>query len=437
MAQANGILASDAASSAAVDDSVYDKVTRRIVPLLFMCYVVAYLDRVNVGFAKIQMLTDLKFSETVYGLGAGIFFLGYFLFEVPSNILLHRVGARLWIARVMITWSIVSAATLFVKTPTMFYVLRFVLGLAEAGLFPGVILYLTYWYPARRRANILALFITGIPVAGLVGAPLSGWIMNSATGAHNLAGWQWLFLIEAVPSLVMGIVVLLFLDNSVEKARWLSADEKALLARNLADDREGVQSHRTRDGFTNPRVWLMCVLYFFIMMGLYGVGFYLPTLIKNTGVSNPLSVGLLTALPYAVAVVAMLLVSRHSDARRERRWHITVPALAGTLGWIASAAFMHEAMLATIALTVATAAVLVTMTQFWVLPTAMLTGAAAASGIAVINSVGNLAGFVSPYLIGGIIDATHSTLLAVVALAVSMLVVGALALTLPKRLVNR
>jgi MFS family permease len=437
MAQANGILASGAVSSAAVDDSVYDKVTRRIVPLLFMCYVVAYLDRVNVGFAKIQMLADLKFSETVYGLGAGIFFLGYFLFEVPSNILLHRVGARLWIARVMITWSIVSAATLFVKTPTMFYVLRFVLGLAEAGLFPGVILYLTYWYPARRRANILALFITGIPVAGLVGAPLSGWIMNSATGAHNLAGWQWLFLIEAIPSLVMGIVVLLFLDNSVEKARWLSADEKALLARNLADDREGVQSHRTRDGFTNPRVWLMCVLYFFIMMGLYGVGFYLPTLIKNTGVSNPLSVGLLTALPYAVAVVAMLLVSRHSDARRERRWHITIPALAGTLGWIASAAFMHEAMLATIALTVATAAVLVTMTQFWVLPTAMLTGAAAASGIAVINSVGNLAGFVSPYLIGGIIDATHSTLLAVVALAVSMLVVGALALTLPKRLVNR
>jgi MFS family permease len=437
MAQANGILASGAVSSAAVDDSVYDKVTRRIVPLLFMCYVVAYLDRVNVGFAKIQMLADLKFSETVYGLGAGIFFLGYFLFEVPSNILLHRVGARLWIARVMITWSIVSAATLFVKTPTMFYVLRFVLGLAEAGLFPGVILYLTYWYPARRRANILALFITGIPVAGLVGAPLSGWIMNSASGAHNLAGWQWLFLIEAIPSLVMGIVVLLFLDNSVEKARWLSADEKALLARNLADDREGVQSHRTRDGFTNPRVWLMCVLYFFIMMGLYGVGFYLPTLIKNTGVSNPLSVGLLTALPYAVAVVAMLMVSRHSDARRERRWHITIPALAGTLGWIASAAFMHEAMLATIALTVATAAVLVTMTQFWVLPTAMLTGAAAASGIAVINSVGNLAGFVSPYLIGGIIDATHSTLLAVVALAVSMLAVGALALTLPKRLVNR
>jgi MFS family permease len=437
MVRANGILASDAASSAMDDDSIYEKVTRRIVPLLFMCYVVAYLDRVNVGFAKIQMLADLKFSETVYGLGAGIFFLGYFLFEVPSNILLHRVGARLWIARVMITWSIVSAVTLFVKTPTMFYALRFVLGLAEAGLFPGVILYLTYWYPARRRANILALFITGIPIAGVVGAPLSGWIMNSVSGAHNLAGWQWLFLIEAIPSLVMGIVVLLFLDNNVESARWLSANEKALLARNLADDRQGVRSHRTRDGFTNPRVWLMCMLYFFNMMGLYGVGFYLPTLIRNTGVSNPLSVGLLTALPYAVAVVAMLLVSRHSDAHQERRWHITIPALAGTLGWIASAVFMHEAMLATIALTVATAAVLVTMTQFWVLPTAMLTGAAAASGIAVINSVGNLAGFVSPYLIGGIIDATHSTLLAVIALAISMSLVGALALTLPKRMVNR
>lgn len=437
MVGTNGAFASDAAPSAEADDSIYEKVTRRIVPLLFMCYVVAYLDRVNVGFAKIQMLADLKFSETVYGLGAGIFFLGYFLFEVPSNLLLHRVGARLWIARVMITWSIVSAATIFVKTPAMFYAMRFVLGLAEAGLFPGVILYLTYWYPARRRANMLALFITGIPVAGLVGAPLSGWIMNSASGAHHLAGWQWLFLIEAIPSLVMGFVVLLFLDNSVEKARWLTADEKALLARNLADDSKGVQSHRARDGFANPRVWLMCVLYFFNMMGLYGVGFYLPTLIKNTGVSNPLSVGLLTALPYAVAVVAMLMVSRHSDARRERRWHITIPAMAGALGWIASAVFMHQPMLATIALTVATAAVLVTMTQFWVLPTAMLTGAAAASGIAVINSVGNLAGFVSPYLIGGIIDATHSTVLAVVALTISMLMVGVLALTLPKRLVNR
>ena len=437
MAQASGILASDAALPAARDDSTYKKVTRRIVPLLFMCYVVAYLDRVNVGFAKIQMLADLKFSETTYGLGAGIFFLGYFLFEVPSNILLHRVGARLWIARVMITWSIVSAATLFVKTPTMFYALRFVLGLAEAGLFPGVILYLTYWYPARRRANILALFITGIPVAGLVGAPLSGWIMNSASGAHSLAGWQWLFLIEAVPSLVMGIVVLLYLDHSVESADWLSADEKALLAWYLLVDRQGAQSHRMRDGFTNPRVWLMCVLYFFIMMGLYGVGFYLPTLIRNTGVSNSLSVGLLTALPYAVAVVAMLIVSRHSDARGERRWHITIPAVTGAVGWIASAVFMHEAMLATIALTVATAAVLVAMTQFWVLPTAMLTGAAAASGIAVINSLGNLAGFVSPYLIGGIIDRTHSTVLAVVALAISMLVVGALALALPKRMVNR
>ena len=437
MVRANGILVSDSASSTVSDDSIYEKVTRRIVPLLFMCYVVAYLDRVNVGFAKIQMLADLKFSETVYGLGAGIFFLGYFLFEVPSNILLHRVGARLWIARVMITWSIVSAATLFVKTPTMFYALRFVLGLAEAGLFPGVILYLTYWYPAQRRASILALFITGIPIAGVVGAPLSGWIMNSVSGARHLAGWQWLFLIEAIPSLVMGIVVLVYLDNNVESARWLTTNEKALLARNLADDRQGAQSHRMRDGFINPSVWLMCVLYFFIMMGLYGVGFYLPTLIRNTGVSNPLSVGLLTALPYAVAVVAMLLVSRHSDARRERRWHITIPALTGTLGWIASAVFMHEAMLATISLTVATAAVLVTMTQFWVLPTTMLTGAAAASGIAVINSLGNLAGFVSPYLIGGIIDATHSTLLAVVALAISMFVVGALALTLPKRMVNR
>lgn len=256
---------------------VYAKVTWRLIPFLFLCYVAAYLDRVNVGFAKLQMLGDLQFSETVYGLGAGIFFIGYFLFEVPSNIILHKVGARVWIARVMLTWAIISGAMMFVTTPLMFYTLRFLLGVAEAGLFPGVILYLTYWYPAERRGKVIALFMTGIPVAGVVGGPLSGWIMQAMGGLYGLAGWQWLFLIEAIPSVVMGVAVLFYLDNGIEGARWLSAGEKALLARNVAEDQKGVQSHRLRDGFTNPRVWLLSGIYFCFIMGLYGIGFWLPT----------------------------------------------------------------------------------------------------------------------------------------------------------------
>ncbi len=416
---------------------VYRKVTWRLVPFLFACYVAAYLDRVNVGFAKLQMLNDLKFSETIYGLGAGIFFIGYFLFEVPSNMILHKVGARVWIARVMISWALISAAMMFVTSPTVFYVLRFLLGVAEAGLFPGVILYLTYWYPSERRGGIIAMFMTGIPIAGLIGGPLSGWIMNAFNGMHGLAGWQWLFLIEALPSLVLGFCVLAYLDNGIAKAKWLSADEKALLQRNIAADASTVTAHRFRDGFTSGWVWLLSGIYFFFIMGLYGVGFWLPTLIKGAGVSDPLQIGLLTMLPYGAAAAAMIAVGRMSDAARERRWHIVIPGLVGAAGWLVSIWFSKDLVIAEAALTVATIGVLVTLAQFWCLPTAVLAGAAAATGIAVINSVGNLAGFVSPYLIGWIIDATKSTSLGVYTLAACLAIGSVLALTMPKRLVNR
>ena len=416
---------------------VYRKVTWRLVPFLFACYVAAYLDRVNVGFAKLQMLSDLQFSETVYGLGAGIFFIGYFVFEVPSNMILHKVGARIWIARVMLSWAVISAAMMFVTSPTWFYVLRFLLGLAEAGLFPGVILYLTYWYPSERRGGIIAMFMTGIPIAGLVGGPLSGWIMNAFAGMGGLAGWQWLFLIEALPSLVLGFCVFACLDDGIQKAKWLSADEKALLARNVAADGANVTAHRFRDGFTSGWVWLLCGIYFFFIMGLYGVGFWLPTLIKGAGVADPLKIGLLTMLPYGAAAVAMVTVGRMSDAARERRWHITVPGLLGVVGWLVSIRFSTDLIIAEAALTVATIGVLVTLAQFWCLPTAILAGAAAATGIAVINSVGNRAGFESPYLIGWIIDTTKSTSLGVYTLAACLALGSLLALTVPKRLVNR
>ncbi|MGI4811325.1 MAG: MFS transporter [Janthinobacterium lividum] len=420
-----------------LEDRLYRKVTWRIIPLLFACYVAAYLDRVNVGFAKLQMLGDLGFSETVYGLGAGIFFIGYFLFEVPSNIILHRVGARVWIARVMVSWAVISASMVFVHSATVFYVLRFLLGVAEAGLFPGVILYLTYWYPASRRGSIIALFMTGIPIAGVIGGPLSGWILGAMSGVQGFAGWQWMFLIEAIPSLVLGAVVLLKLDNGITKATWLTEGEKSVLQQNVNRDDASATSHALKDGFTSPRVWQLCAIYFFFIMGLYGVGFWLPTLIKGAGVSSPLTIGFLTVLPYAAAAVGMVVCGRLSDAARERRWHIVVPGAIGAAGWLVSIWFAHDVVVAEIALTVATTGVLVTLAQFWCLPTAVLAGAAAASGIAVINSVGNLAGFVSPYAIGWIIDATHSTSLGVYTLAGCLLVGSLLCLTMPARLVNR
>ena len=244
----------DAVAQASAEDRTYAKVTWRLIPFLFLCYVFAYLDRVNVGFAKLQMLADLKFSETIYGLGAGIFFIGYFIFEVPSNIALHRFGARKWIARIMLSWGVLSGMMIFVSTPTAFYVLRFLLGIAEAGFFPGIILYLTYWYPSSRRAKITAMFMTGIPIAGVIGGPLSGRILNSFSGVHGMAGWRWLFLLEALPSVIGGIVVFMYLDDKITSAKWLSAEEKDLLQKGLANETEHKEVHSAKGAFTNRRV---------------------------------------------------------------------------------------------------------------------------------------------------------------------------------------
>jgi MFS family permease len=420
-----------------VVDRLHARVTRRVIPLLFLCYVAAYLDRVNVGFAKLQMLTDLRFSETVYGLGAGIFFIGYFLFEVPSNIILHKIGARLWIARVMLTWAVISAAMVFVTTPTLWYILRFLLGVAEAGFFPGVILYLTYWYPAARRAGIVALFMTGIPIAGVIGGPISGSILNGMAGVYGLAGWQWLFLIEALPSLVLGVAILAYLDNGIAAARWLTAEEKDLLTRQMAADQNEVAAHSLLEGFTTPRVWLMSAIYFCLIAGLYGAGFWLPTLIERTGVESPFAIGMLTVVPNAAATVAMVVISRRSDAARERRWHLVTPALIGALGWVLTVLYGANTAIALGGMTLAMIGVTTSIAQFWCLPTAMLAGAAAATGIALINSIGNLAGFASPWVIGWITDRTHSTDLGVYALAASMCLGSLLVLTLPRRIVNR
>ena len=276
-----------AASQKIIDDAVYRKVTWRIIPFLMLCYIVAYLDRVNVGFAKLQMLADLQFSETVYGLGAGVFFLGYFLFEVPSNVMLHKIGARVWIARIMITWAIISGAFMFVTTPTQFYIMRFLLGIAEAGFFPGIILYLTYWYPSERRARMVCTFMAAIPVAGLIGGPLSGWIMETFAGWHGYAGWQWMFVLEAIPAALMGVAVLLYLDNSIRAAKWLTEDEKVILEQRIATEAQGKVSHPSiRAMFADPRIWLMALIYFCCVMGQYSLTFWLPSLIKAAGVTG-------------------------------------------------------------------------------------------------------------------------------------------------------
>jgi D-galactonate transporter len=419
------------------ESRLYARVTRRLIPLLFACYVAAFLDRVNIGFAKLQMLGDLRFSETVYGFGAGIFFIGYFLFEIPSNIMLHRVGARLWIARVMLTWAVVSASMLFVTSSTGFYILRFLLGVAEAGFFPGVILYLTYWYPSDRRARVLALFMTGIPVAGVIGGPTSGWILKGMAGVHGLAGWQWLFLLEALPSLVLGVAVLLYLDDGIVNARWLAADEKEILAGRIAEDQQQISTHSLWDGFTNARVWFLSVVYFCLIAGLYGAGFWLPTLIRRTGVESPLAIGVLTVLPNAVAAVAMVTISRRSDRARERRWHLIVPALVGAAGWIVTVRFGQNTAIALSGMSFAMAGVTTSLAQFWCLPTAILAGAAAATGIALINSIGNLAGFLGPSVIGWLVDRTGSTDAGIYALAGVMAVGSMLVLTIPARTVNR
>jgi D-galactonate transporter len=389
------------------EDAVYAKVAWRIVPLMFLCYIAAYLDRVNVGFAKLQMQSDVAgLSDTVYGLGAGIFFFGYFFFEVPSNILLEKFGARFWIARIMITWGIISSAMLFVNSPWMFYLLRFLLGLAEAGFFPGIILYLTYWFPSRRRGRMVAFFMTAIALTGVVGGPLSGWILHQFNGVANLKGWQMLFLVEGIPSILIGLCIPVILEDGIHTARWLSDSEKAFLRQNLKDE----EFHKTHLSlgriFVDPRVLLFCLVYFCCAFGLYGTGFWIPQLIKNTGVSDPLYIGLLTAIPYGFGAIAMVLFGHSSDHSGERRWHFAIAAFLGAAGIVISNLFRANTMIAMIGLTIATMGILATFPIFWPMPTAVLAGTAAAAGIAWINSVGNLAGFFGPSIVGIVTDLT-------------------------------
>lgn len=412
-----------------LERKVLNKVTWHLIPLLFALYIIAYLDRVNVGFAALQMNPDLSFSPTIYGIGSGIFFLGYFLFEIPSNLILERIGARVWIARIVITWGIIAAAMMFVKTPLSFYLLRFCLGIAEAGFFPGIILYLTYWFPTVHRAKTVALFMTATAIAGVVGSPVSG-LLLTLHGIMGLAGWQWLFLLEGLPAIFLGFVALRYLCDRPEQAEWLEPEELLWLQERLQSEYE----HKTRrksytlpQALVNPKVWLLSLIYFTLVIGVYGISFWLPQIVKGfSGLSN-LWVGFISGIPYLVGASGMIFIGSHSDKTGERYAHVAIPAFIGAFGLVLSAYF-HDSITALVTLSVAALGIWGALGPFWALPTAFLTGTAAAGSYALINSVGNLGGFVGPYVIGTLKDATHSFTSGLLVLAAALLVGGILTL---------
>lgn len=442
MAKCKGIRMMDTVFSSEVDTTVrksaYRKIAFRLMPFLMLCYFCAYLDRVNVGFAKLQMMSDLQFSEAVYGLGAGIFFIGYFLCEVPSNIVLHKVGARRWIARIMITWGILSGCFAFVQTEWQFYTLRFLLGVAEAGLAPGLLLYLTYWFPSYRRARMTVLWFIAIPISGMIGGPLSGLIMDRMSGVHGWFGWQWMFVIEAIPTVLVGLLVLAVLKDSVQDANWLTQDEKNLVKQELAQDNQHKEGHASvKEFIADKRLWLLAGIYFCVVMGQYAITFWLPTLIRNSGISDNWHIGLLTSLPYMCAIVVMILAGRSGDHFQERRWHLIIPMCAGALALTFATLFASNLTLSLICLCIAASGVLTASSLFWMLPTNFLGGVSAAAGIAAVNSFANFAGFCSPYLIGWITTNTGSNAIGMFLITAVLIFGASLVLRVPAKLVNR
>ena len=424
-------------SQLAAADAVYARITRRILPLLMLAWLFAYIDRVNIGFAKLQMAQDLGFSDAVYGFGAGIFFLGYFVFEVPSNLLLHRVGARRWIARIMVTWAIVSALTIFVRTDWQFYLMRFLLGLAEAGFIPGAVYYLSNWYPSFRRGRVFGIFYLALAGSGLVGGPLAGLILQTMSGALGMAGWKWLLLLEAAPSLIIGILILLYLPDRVEDARWLSRNEQRMVVEALQAE------NRTKDPtplaalLSNPVIWLLTLIYFLLNYAAYGLSFWLPTLIKDLGVEGSLAIGLISALPSICSMICMVLFGYSADRQGERRWHLTVMFLIGAAGFAISVAAGGNLPVAMAGLCMAAICTQAFPSLFWAVPTAMMTGVSAAAGIAMINSIGNLSGFFGPYAVGLMRDGFGTTGAAVLSLAVALALSAVLIHAVPGRYIDR
>lgn len=424
-----------------VVEKAYRKVNLRLIPFLFLCYIFAYFARVNVSFAKLQMLTDLGWSETAYGLGAGIFFIGYIIFAVPSNLVLAKIGPRFWIGMQMIAWGITSGLLAFATTPFEFYIFRLLTGVAEAGFFPGIIYYFTKWYPSQRRGRVISLFMVAIPVSGVLGGSFSGWLMQELTSTPlGLAAWQWLFITNSLPTILLGALVPRVLPNSVDKATFLDSREKRLIVEEISLERN-TRDRDTKRSFglaflKSPAVWYFAVVYFLMEMGEYAISFWMPSILRSAGFNELETIGWLTAGAYLVAGIAMLLVGRSSDNQGERRWHLVLPLWLGMAGLIIAGAFSSTPTIAVVGLVVTTTGILASMPIFWTIPSSVLGASTIAAGVAFINSVGNLAGFVSPYLVGWTKDVTGSTNVALYVIASFALLGSALVLRLKRKIMR-
>jgi len=420
----------------ASEGRIYTAAGWRIMPLLMAGWLFAYIDRVNISFARAQMGENLGFSDAVFGLGAGLFFLGYFAFEVPSNLLLYRVGGRRWISRIMITWAIASALTALVRTPAQFYGMRFVLGAAEAGFIPGVVYYLSTWFPSYRLGRIFGIFYLSLAGSGLVGGPLAGLILSTCSGILGVAGWKWLLILEAVPSVIAGVAILRFLPDGIDNAKWLSPAEKDFARDQLAREAAGKSPLPLAALAANPALWMMILIYFLLNFAAYGLSFWLPTLIGDLGVTSPMRVGLLSALPSICAMIGVVLFGLSADRHCERRWHLTAMFLTGATGFFVFQLAGGGVVLAMAGLCLAAICTQAFPSLFWALPNRIWKGVANAAGIATINAVGNLAGLVSPAMIGAMRTRLGQADIAIFSLGAALVLATILVHLLPSRLID-
>lgn len=420
------------------DDRLFAKISWKFIPFIMLCYLFAYIDRVNVSFAKISMAKDLQFSDSVYGFGASIFFVGYFFLEVPSNLVLDRLGARLWLSRIMISWGAISCATLFVQGETSFYILRFLLGIAEAGFFPGIIYFLTIWYPSKLRGRIMAALICAIPISGLIGGPLSGWLLDALHDAGGLKGWQWLFLVEGFPSILLGIACLFVLRDTPEHAEWLSPADQARLKQIKTEEFPEAPGHSFRGALTSPALWKLTFIYFSLGAGFLGIAFWMPTLLKEAGGGSNTSIGFLSAIPHLVSIIVIMAAGWSSDRFRERRLHLVVPILLGAFGIVLAVKSAGDLQMVLAGLTMGVAGISTAIATFWTLPGLVLGPQALAGGLALINSALALGGFCAPFAIGWLRDhVVDGGDIALYSLAGILIAGVALVLTFSRHTVNR
>lgn len=392
-------------------NAVYRKVLWRIMPFLMLCYIVAFIDRANIGFAKLHFITDLGFNDAIYGIGAGIFYVGYILFEVPSNMVLHKNGVRQTLLRIMLLWGVFSAGMAFMQTSTHFYVMRFLLGAAEAGMFPGMLLYLTYWVPLNRRARFNALFTASIPLAGMLGGPLSGWLMHTFEGVAGMKGWQWMFIIEGLPACALGLVAHFYLQDGPASAKWLTPAQKNIITEDLAKSvsvRKNGGEHSYMDAIRDPKLYWLSGMGIAVLVSTGGVFFWLPTIIRKSGIDNVMTIGILSVIPFLIALIVQYLNARHSDRTGERRWHVAIPAFCAAIGWASLPSVQGNVPLSLLMLTLATAGTLGLTGPFWTLPSSFLSGKAAAGGIALLSTFAGLGSVFSPMLVGWLSSTTGS-----------------------------